>query len=187
MAKKTISNKILNDRVYEIAINPEYNCYKRGLESMVNKLFDKKTVGVESKWRTCSRINKSVIKKIKRRRAYARFKDKIWAGDLAEIGSLPSKNRGVTYFLSVILVFIKYVWVKTLKVTKGKTFIHGIIEIVNKSIRKPNKTMGWLSKRTLQQLYAKMVIWYFNILDSLLRGLQELWRVKPIKNDSWWK
>ena len=41
--------------------------------------------------------HKSVIKKIKKRRAYARFKVNIWASDLAEMRSLSSKNRNVKY------------------------------------------------------------------------------------------
>ena len=39
---------------------------------------------------------------------YARFKDDIWAADLAEMGSLPSMNRYVKYLLCVIDVFTKY-------------------------------------------------------------------------------
>ena len=38
-----------------------------------------------------------IIKKIKRRKVYARFKDKIWAADLAEMESLSSKNKNVKF------------------------------------------------------------------------------------------
>ena len=141
MAEKTISDKVLKDRAYEIAINPEYDGYKRGLRSMVYTFFDKKTgSGVSVNEELAQELNKSVIKKVKRRRAYLRFKDNIWAGDLAEMGSLSSKNRGVKYFC-VILVFNKYAWVKPLKDKKGKIVLHGIIEIVNKSKCKPKKIM----------------------------------------------
>ena len=34
-----------------------------------------------------------------------RFKDNIWSGDLAEMGSLSSKNGNVKYLLCVIDVF----------------------------------------------------------------------------------
>ena len=37
-------------------------------------------------------LHKPVIKKFKKRKAYARFKDNIWAAELAEMGSLSSKN-----------------------------------------------------------------------------------------------
>ena len=46
---------------------------------------------------------------------YARFKGKIWAVDLAEMGSLYSKNKNVKYLLRVIGVFTKYAWGKLLK------------------------------------------------------------------------
>ena len=40
--KRTISDKILKDRTYEIAINSKYDEYQRELENMVYKFFDKK-------------------------------------------------------------------------------------------------------------------------------------------------
>ena len=55
-----------------------------------------------------------MIKKFKGRKVYARFKDNIWAPDLAEMGSLSSKNGNVKYLLCVI-DFFKYAWVKPLK------------------------------------------------------------------------
>ena len=46
---------------------------------------------------------------------YVRFKDNIWVVNLAEIGSLTSKNQSVKYLSYVIDVFTKYLWVKYLK------------------------------------------------------------------------
>ena len=59
-----------------------------------------------------------------------RFKDNIWAADLAEMGSLSSKNRNIKCSLCVIDVFTKYAWVKPLKDRKGKTVLNAFIEIV---------------------------------------------------------
>ena len=42
MRIRTVSGKVLKDRAYEIALNPEYDGYQRGLTSMVYKFFDKK-------------------------------------------------------------------------------------------------------------------------------------------------
>ena len=67
---------------------------------MVCKFFDKKTglvIGVNEQ--LAEELHKPVIKKFKRRKVYARFKDNIWASDLAEIGSLSSKNKNVEYLL----------------------------------------------------------------------------------------
>ena len=54
---------------------------------------------------------------------YARFKDNIWAADLAEMESLSSKKKNVEYLLCVINVFTKHAWVKPLKDKKGKQFL----------------------------------------------------------------
>ena len=43
--------------------------------------------------------NKPVIKKFKRRKVFARFKDKIWFADSAEIGRLSSNNKTLKYLL----------------------------------------------------------------------------------------
>ena len=43
LAERTISDKILKDRPYEIAGNRGYDGYQRTLVSMVYKFFDKKT------------------------------------------------------------------------------------------------------------------------------------------------
>ena len=60
-------------------------------------------------------LHKPVIKKFKRRKVYARFKNNIWETDLAEMGSVFSKNWGVNYLLCVVDVFTKYAWVKSLQ------------------------------------------------------------------------
>ena len=46
---------------------------------------------------------------------YARFKNNIEAADLSEMGSLSSKNGGVTYLVYVTYALSKYVWVKPKK------------------------------------------------------------------------
>ena len=55
---------------------------------MAYKFFDKKTgSGVSVNEHLAEELNKPVIKKFKRRKIYARFRDNIWAVDLAEMGS----------------------------------------------------------------------------------------------------
>ena len=67
------------------------------------------------------------------RKVYVRFKDNIWAADLAEMGSLSSLNHGVKYFWCVTDVLITCAWFNPLKDKKAKTGFHGFIEIVSKS------------------------------------------------------
>ena len=60
---------------------------------MVFTFFDKKTESVASVTEELAEeLHKSVIKKLKRRRVYSRFKDNTWAADLAEMVPSSSKN-----------------------------------------------------------------------------------------------
>ena len=43
LSKRTASDKVLRDKAFNIAKNPKYDGYQRGLASMVYKCFDKKT------------------------------------------------------------------------------------------------------------------------------------------------
>ena len=81
-------------------------------------------------------LHKPVIKKFKRRKVYSRFKDNIWAADLAEMESLSSNNKIFKYVLCVIDVFTKYAGVKHLQEKKVKTVFNAFKEIVNESNRK---------------------------------------------------
>ena len=45
LARRTASNKILRDKAFNIAKNPKYDGYQRGLASMVYKFFDKRSSG----------------------------------------------------------------------------------------------------------------------------------------------
>ena len=43
--RRTASDKVLRDKLFNIAKNPKYDGYQRGLASMVYKFFDKKSKG----------------------------------------------------------------------------------------------------------------------------------------------
>ena len=45
LAIRTASDKLLRDKPFNVAKNPEYDEYQRGLVSMVHKFFDKKSTG----------------------------------------------------------------------------------------------------------------------------------------------
>ena len=42
LARRTASDKVLGDKAFNIAKNPKYHGYQRGISSMVYKFFDKK-------------------------------------------------------------------------------------------------------------------------------------------------
>ena len=78
--------KIEKDRAYEIARNRGYDGYQRLLASMVYKFFDKKTgSGISVNEQLAEELHKPVVQNFKRSKVFARFKDNIWAADLAEI------------------------------------------------------------------------------------------------------
>ena len=63
--KRTISDKILKDRTYEIAKIRQYDEYQRTLSSMVYKFFDKKTGSrVSVNAQLAEGLHKPVIKKL---------------------------------------------------------------------------------------------------------------------------
>ena len=45
LVRRTVSDKILCDKAFNIAKNPKYDRYQRGLTSMFYKFFDKKVSG----------------------------------------------------------------------------------------------------------------------------------------------
>ena len=45
LARRTASDKVLRTKAFNIAKNPKYDGYQRGLASMVYKIFDKKFTG----------------------------------------------------------------------------------------------------------------------------------------------
>ena len=144
----------MKDRASEIARNCKYDGYQSALASMVFKFFDKKGSGVSVNEQLAEELHKPVTKKLfKRRKVYVRFKDNIWAADLAEMGSLSCKNRSVKYLLYAIDVFTKYAWVKPLKDRKGKTVLNAFFKIVNLSNRKPNKL--WVDQG--REFYNKLI------------------------------
>ena len=71
--------------------------------------------------------------------------------NLAEMGTLSSKNRGLEYLLCLIDGFIKYAWVKPLKDKKAKSVLNG--GVVNESKRKSNKLWVNQGKTFCNTLY----------------------------------
>ena len=87
--------------MYNIACNPEYDGYQRGLASMVYKFFDKKSIGSgtakpssleRSSLKLADTLHKPVIKKFSKRKVYSQFKDNLWGVDLADMQSLSKKK-----------------------------------------------------------------------------------------------
>ena len=145
LINRTKSDKVLRDKVYDIASNPEYDGYQRGLASMVYKFFDKKSMGSgintakSSSLILADELHKPVIKKFDKRKVYLQFKDNIWGVDLADMESLSRKNKGIKYLLCAIDLYSKYAFVAPLKDKKGVSIVNAFDKIIKQSNRKPNK------------------------------------------------
>ena len=143
LINRTKSDKVLRDKAYDIASNPEYDGYQRGLASMVYKFFDKKSTGSGFKKPSSSiladEIYKPIIRKLNKRKVYSQFKDNIWGVDLADMQSLSRKNKGIKYLLCAIDLYSKYAFVIPLKDKKRISIVNAFNKIIKQSNRKPNK------------------------------------------------
>ena len=157
LLNRTRADKILGDKLYAIASNPQYDGYQRGLASTVYKFFkskvdlpDKKAVGsgttkssslerVHESIKLANELHKPITRKFNKRKVYSSFKDSIWDADLADMQLLSKFNKGIKYLLCVIDLFSKYPFVVPLKDRKVISIVNAFQSILNKSKRKPNK------------------------------------------------
>ena len=73
LARRTASDKVLRDKAFNIAKNPKYDGYQRGLASMVYKFFDKKSAsgsgvansGIKQNLQLAEELHKPIIRNFK--------------------------------------------------------------------------------------------------------------------------
>ena len=79
---------VLRNKAFNIAKNPKYDGYQRGLASMLYKLFDKKSKGSDvnknnndnnkkQNMQLAKELYKPIIRNFKKRAVYCRFKDNV--------------------------------------------------------------------------------------------------------------
>ena len=145
LARRTVSDKILRDKAFNIAKNPKYDGYQRELASMVYTFFDKKSTGSgvnipsEFNEQLAEELHKPIIRKLKKRKVYSGFKDNIWGADLADMQLISKFNKGFRFLLCAIDIFSKYACVVPLKDKKGVSIVNAFQKILKDSERKPNK------------------------------------------------
>ena len=146
IVRRTASDKLLRDKVFNLAKNLKYDVYQRGLASMVYKLFDKKSKGggvnipLEFNEQLAEELHKPIIRKFKKRKVYSGFKDNIWGADLADMQLISKFNKGFRFLLCVIDIFSKYVWVVPLKDKKGINIVNAFQKILKESSGRKPKT-----------------------------------------------
>ena len=94
LKRRTAADNVLRDKAFNIAKNPKYDGYQRGLASMVYKFFDKKTKdggatlankSMPQNAQLAEELHKPIIRKFKNREVYSAFKDNISTADLADM------------------------------------------------------------------------------------------------------
>ena len=74
VARRTASDKVIRDNAFNVAKNPKYDEYQRGLASMVYSFFDKKSTGsgvnISSEFnkQLAKELHKTIIRKFKKRK-----------------------------------------------------------------------------------------------------------------------
>ena len=151
LTKRTVADKILKNKAFDIAKDPKYDVYQRGLTSMIYKFFDskvaspdKKSVGsggkrvntklISQNEQLADGLHKPIIRKFKKRKVYSAFKDNIWGADLGYMQLLSKYNKGIRFLLCVIDIFSKYAWVVPLKDKKGISIVKAFQSILKQSI-----------------------------------------------------
>ena len=83
LAKRTAADKVLRNKTFNIAKDPKYDGYQRGLASIFYKFFNKNTPGSDIKSmaqneKLDEELRKPIIRKFKKGKVYSTFKDNIW-------------------------------------------------------------------------------------------------------------
>ena len=147
LKRRTFSDKVLRDKAFNIAKNPKYDGYQRGLASMVYKFFDKKSAGSGITNNNNNKLNiqlakalhKPITRNFKKRTTYSRFKNNIWSAYLADVQLISKFNKGFRFSLCVIDIFSKYSWFVPLKDKKGASIVNAFQKILKESNRKSNR------------------------------------------------
>ena len=148
--EQKVSDKVLRDKAFNIAKNPKYDGYQRGLASNVYKFFDKKSKGsgvnieVNHNEQLAKELHEPIIRSFKKRTVYSEFKDNIWGVDLADMQLISKFNKRFRFLLCIIDIFSKYASVVPLKGKKGLSIVDAFQKLLDDSNRKPSKI--WVDK-----------------------------------------
>ena len=93
----------MRDKAFNIAKNPKYDWYQRGLASMVYKSFDKEAASSNIDndntldQQLAEEFQKPIIRKFKKRKVYSPFINNIWGADLVDIQLISKFYRGFRF------------------------------------------------------------------------------------------
>ena len=108
LERRTASDRILRNKAFNIAKNPNYDEYERGIASMVYTFLDKKSAG--------SGVNANINKSTINNKKLAQELHKTIIRKLKKTQFIQDSKK----ILCVIDIFCKYAWVVPLKDKKVK-------------------------------------------------------------------
>ena len=110
LTRRTASNKILRNKVFNLAQNLKYYGYQKSLASMVYDFFERKTSGSDikniSNKELAEELHKPIIRKVNKRKVHSSFTDNIWGADLANMQLISKFNKGIRILLCVIDILV---------------------------------------------------------------------------------
>ena len=121
--RRTIADKVLRDKAFNIAKNAKHDRYQRGLASIngLQIFFDKKASAgaikneIISNKQIAEELHKPIIRKFEKRKVHSSFVDNIWGADLADMQLMSKFNEEFNFLLRVIDIYSKHAWVIPLK------------------------------------------------------------------------
>ena len=128
LPRRAASDKVSDDKAFNINKNPRYDGYQRGLASMVYKFFDKRSSGSNTSGgavkseilpnqELAEELHKRFNRKFEKWKVCSSFEDNIWGADLGVMSLISKFNKGSSLLLNkkscllcvyyyVLLIFI---------------------------------------------------------------------------------
>ena len=108
--RRTASDKVLCDKSFTIASNPQYYGYQQEFISMVYKCFDKKSRDTTTHTGTViiseyQQLDNKLQKPIKKRKIHSSFRDNFWGADLVDMDLIRKYNKGIRFLMCVLFIF----------------------------------------------------------------------------------
>ena len=113
MPRRRTVDKVLRDKTFNIAKNPKYDGYQKGLASMVYRFFGKNAVVGAVKHETIQNkelpkeLQKPIIRTFEKRKVHSSFIFNIWGADLADMKLLSKFINRIYFLLWVIDIYSK--------------------------------------------------------------------------------
>ena len=170
LTRRTASDKILCDKVFNAAKNRKCDGYRHGFAAMVYKFFDKKTSDSVIKNENISNkelaeeLHKPIIRKFNKRKVQSPFIENIWGADLSDMQLINKFNKGFRFLLCVTDIYSKYTCVIPLKDKNGTTITNAFQKFLKESNRLEAMSKGrkpikiWVDKGS-EFYYRSMISW----------------------------